>query len=72
MDDEMREALKELGAENNIQEDEFTAKDAVGIWRPSYSGTKKHLYRLLNDGSVTVREAYDPSVKRKVRAYKKV
>ena len=72
MDEEMREALKALDAENNIQDDEFTNKDAVGIWRDSLSGTKRHLARLVDDGLVTVRTAYDPRVKTKVKVYKKV
>ena len=72
MDDEMRDALKALDAENNIKDDEFTNKDAVGIWRDSLSGTKKYLARLVADGSVTVRTAYDPRSKVKVKAYKKV
>ena len=72
MDDEMREALRALDAENNIQPDEFTNQDAVGIWRDSLSGTKRYLERLLDDGLVTVRVAYDPRCKVKVKAYKKV
>ena len=72
MDDELRNALKELDSEKNIKPDEFTAKDAIGIWRPSLSGTKKYLHRLLEDGAVTMRTAYDPRAKRPVNAYKKV
>ena len=72
MDDELRDALKALDAENNIKADEFTNQDAVGIWRDSLSGTKKYLARLVADGSVTVRTAYDPRSKNKVKAYKKV
>ena len=72
MDDELRESLKELDAEKNIKADEFTAKDAIGIWRPSLSSTKKYLYRLLEEGAVTVRKAYDPRAKRSVNAYRKV
>ncbi len=72
MDDEMRDALKELGAENNVQAGEFTVKDVIGLWRPSLTGTKQYLARLVEEGSVTVRTAYDPRVKNKVNAYKKV
>jgi len=72
MDEEMRDALRALDAENNIQPDEFTNQDAVGIWRDSLSGTKKYLARLVDDGLVTVRTAYDPRSKTKVKAYKKV
>ena len=72
MDDELRNALKELDVDKNIKPDEFTNQDAVGIWRDSLSGTKKYLARLLDDGLVTVRTAYDPRSKTKVRAYKKV
>ena len=74
MDDELRNTLKELDAENTIDRDagEFTASEAVGIWATTISGTRKKLRRLLADGKVTVREAYDPEVKRKVKAYRKV
>ena len=72
MDDELRDALRELDADNNIKPDEFTAKEAIGIWRPSLSGTKKFLRRLMADGAVTMRKAYDPRSKTNVNAYKKV
>ena len=72
VDDEMREALKALDADTNIQPDEFTAKDAVGIWRNSYKGTKTYLLALTKDGSVTMRTAYDPRAQRRVNVYKKV
>jgi len=72
MDEEMRDALKMLGQENNIQDDEFTANDAVGIWRPSLGGTKAYLARLVKEGSVTVRKAYNPETKCRTNAYKKV
>jgi len=72
MDEEMRAALKALDADRSIKADEFTARDAVGIWRPSLSGTKKYLARLVKDGAVTVRKAYDPRTKNRVNAYKKV
>ena len=72
MNDELREALKALDAENNIKDDEFTNQDAVGIWRDSLSGTKKYLARLVAGGAVTVRTAYDPRSKNKVKAYKMV
>jgi len=72
MDDEMREALKAIELEKSINEDEFTVKDAVGIWRPTLIGTKKHLYRLHKAGAVTVRTAYDPRVERMVNVYRKV
>ena len=72
MNDEMRDELKALDAENNIKPDEFTNKDAVGIWRDSLSGTKRHLARLVADGLVTVRMAYDPRSKVNVKAYRKV
>ena len=72
MDDELRDALKALGAENNIQPDEFTNQDAIGIWRDSLSGTKRHLARMVDDGLVRVRTAYDPRAKTKLNAYKMV
>ena len=72
MDDELRDALKALDAENNIDRDagEFTCNDAVGIWAESRSGTQKKLQRLLADGKVTVRKVYDSEAKNKVNAYK--
>lgn len=74
MDDELRDALKELDADNTIDRDagEFTASEAVGIWAITPSGTRKKLRRLMADGKVTVREVYDPEVKRKVNAYRRV
>ena len=72
VNDELRDALRELDADNNIKPDEFTAKEAIGIWRPSLSGTKKFLRRLMADGAVTMRKAYDPRSKTNVNAYKKV
>ena len=72
MNEEMRDALKALDADNNIKDDEFTAKDAVGIWRDSFKGTKTYLRRLIKEGSVTVRMAYDPRAQRRVNVYKKV
>lgn len=72
MDDEMREALKALEVENSIKQDEFTVRDAVGIWCPTYSGTQKRLLGMTRAGLVTARVIYDPRVKRNVRAYKKV
>ena len=72
MDDELRNKLKELDADRSIHQDEFTSRDVVGLWRESHSGTKKYLYRLLADGLVTVRKAYDPRVKTQVNAYRKV
>ena len=72
MDDEMREALKALDADKNIQPDEFTAKQAMGIWRPSLSGTKKYIASLVEDGSLTVRKCYDPKAGVNVNAYRKV
>ena len=73
MDDELRNALKELDAENTIDRDagEFTASEAIGIWAETIGGTRKKLRRLMADGKVTVREVYDPEVKRKVNAYKR-
>ena len=74
MDDELRNALKELDAENTIDRaaGEFTASEAVGIWATTVSGTRKKLCRLMADGKVTAREVYDPEVKRKVSAYRRV
>ena len=74
MDDELRNALKELDADNTIDRDagEFTASEAGGIWAETASGTRKKLRRLMADGKVTVREVYDPEVKRKVNAYRRV
>ena len=73
MDDELREALKELDAENSIDREggEFTASEAVGIWAVSRSGTQKKLLRLLADGKVAVRTAYDPKCKKQVSAYRR-
>ena len=73
MNDEMREALKSLDAGNNIDREggEFTNKDAVGIWRPSISGTKKFIAKLLENEELTMRRAYDPEAKQMVNAYKK-
>ena len=74
VDDELRNKLKELDADNNInrEDGEFTIKESVGIWAATQSGTQKKLVRLLADGKVTVREVYDPEVKRKVKAYRRV
>ena len=74
MNDELRDALKALDAENTIDRDdgEFTASEAVGIWAKTPSGTRKKLRRLYVAGKVTVREVYDPEVKRMVNAYKMV
>ena len=73
MDDELRDKLKELDADNTIDRDagEFTASEAVGIWAETIGGTRKKLRRLMAAGKVTVREVYDPEVKRKVNAYKR-
>jgi len=74
MDDEMREALKALDAENNIDRDagEFTIKEAIGIWATSRPGTQKKMNRLVAQGKLTKRRAYDPEVKNLVNAYKRV
>ena len=74
MDDELRDALKALDAENNInrEDGEFTIADSVGIWADTKSGTQKKLTKLVAAGKVTVRKAYDPEGKAKVNAYKKV
>ena len=74
MDDELRDALRELDAENTIDRDdgEFTIVDAVGIWAESRSGTQKKANRLVEEGKLTVRRVYDPECKNKVNAYKKV
>ena len=74
MDDEMREALRLLDAENNIDREagEFTISDAVGIWAVSASGTQKKVAKLVAAGKLTVRKAYDPEGKKLVNAYKKV
>lgn len=73
VDDELRNKLKELDADNNInrEDGEFTIKESVGIWAKTASGTQKKLRRLLAAGKVSVREVYDPEVKRRVIAYKK-
>ena len=72
MDEEMREALRELDAENNIDRDagEFTIADSVGIWAVSASGTQKKVTKLVAAGKLTVRKAYDPEGKKLVNAYK--
>jgi len=74
MDEEMREALKALDAENNIDREagEFTIADSVGIWAVSASGTQKKVAKLVAAGKLTVRKAYDPEGKKLVNAYKKV
>ena len=73
MNEELRNALKELDAENTIDRDagEFTASEAVGIWASTPSGTRKKLRRLMAAGKVTVRKAYDPEVKSLVNAYRR-
>ena len=72
MNDEMRDALKALDAENNIDREggEFTIADSVGIWAESASGTQKKVAKLVAAGKLTVRKAYDPEGKKKVNAYK--
>lgn len=74
VDDELREALKALDAENTIDRDagEFTASEAVGVWGVGKSATLRRCNRLVEAGKLTVREVYDPEVKMKVNAYKKV
>ena len=72
MDDELRNKLKELDADTNMQPDELTANDAVGIWRNSYKGKKTYLIKLATEGSVTMRTAYDPRAQLRVNVYKKV
>ena len=72
MDDELRDALKALDADKNIKADEFTAKQAMGIWRPSLSGTKRYIERLVAGGELTVRKAYDPEARVNVNAYRRV
>ena len=74
MNEELRNALKELDAENTIDRDagEFTASEAVGIWAETIGGTRKKLRRLMAAGKVTAREVYDPEVKRKVNAYRRM
>ena len=74
MDDELRDALKALDAENNIarEDGEFTIADSVGIWADTRSGTQKKLVKLVAAGKLTVRKAYDPEGKSLVNAYKKV
>ena len=70
MDDETREALMAFSAERNIKDDEFTAKDAVGIWCNSPRATRDHLDNLVKEGAVTMRKAYNPETKGLVNAYK--
>ena len=74
MDEEMREALRELDAENNIDREagEFTIADSVGIWAVSASGTQKKVAKLVAAGKLTVRKAYDPEGKKLVNAYRRV
>ena len=74
MDDELRDALKVLDAENNIdrEDGEFTIADSVGIWAETRSGTQKKLVKLVAAGKLTKRKAYDPEVKSLVNAYRRV
>ena len=74
MDDELRDALRELDAENTIdrEDGEFTAGDAVGVWGVGKSATLRRCNKLVDDGKLTVRNVYDPEVKMKVNAYRKV
>jgi len=73
MDDELRDALRALDAENTIDRDagEFTAKDAIGIWGTGKSATLRKCNKLVEDGKLTVRSVYDPEAKMKVNAYKR-
>ena len=73
MDDELRNTLKELDAGNNIDREggEFTNQDAVGIWRPSLSSTKKFIAKLVENEELSMRRAYDPDAKQMVNAYKR-
>ena len=72
MDEEMRDALKALDAVDELGADEFTAKDAIGLWVPTLQGTTRRLKALVAEGAVTTRKAYDPRIGRQVNAYKKV
>ena len=74
MDDELREDLRLLDAENTIDRDdgEFTIADSVGIWAETRSGTQKKLAKLVAAGKLTKRKAYDPESKAKVNAYRRV
>jgi len=72
MDEEMREALKALDNITTMQEDEFTARDVVGLWVPTLQATTRRLKALVAEGSVTTRKAYDPRINKQVNAYKKV
>ena len=72
VDDELRDALKALDDTIDRDAGEFTAKDAVGIWGVGRSATLRKCNKLVDDGKLTVRGAYDPEVKMRVNAYKKV
>ena len=72
MDDELRDALKELDVVDELTADEFTANDAIGLWVPTLQGTTRRLKVLVAEGAVTVRKAYDPRIGRQVNAYRKV
>jgi len=72
VDDETRDTLMAFSAERNIKDDEFTTKDAVGIWCDSPRATRDHLDGLVKQGAVTVRKAYNPETKGLVNAYKMV
>ena len=72
MDDELRNALKDLDVVDEVAADEFTANDVIGLWVPTLQGTTRRLKMLVAEGSVTTRKAYDPRISRQVNAYKKV
>ena len=59
MDDELRDALRELDVVDEVKADEFTANDAIGLWVPTLQGTTRRLKALVAEGAVTVRKAYD-------------
>ena len=72
VDDELRDALKALDKVTEMDGDEFTANDAIGLWVPTLQGTTRRLKMLVAEGFVTTRKAYDPRISRQVNAYKKV
>ena len=72
MNDELRDALKELDVVDEVKADEFTANDAIGLWVPTLQGTTRRLKALVAEGAVTVRKAYDPRIGKQVNAYKMV
>jgi len=74
MDKDLCLSLRKLEDSIDREDGEFTARDAFenrvfdGV--TSHAGVRKKLARLQAGGKLTARDAYDPVVKKKVKAYK--